>query len=130
ERDRCDRAPVPPTQITTEALGSGRSMELPKYGMAEVWNGRSMECNPRGAGMSLVSRRLGAATAATLGLALVISASLPSAAQQAVGKVTITVVGIDRSGTQVAVQSSVVALRGNAVASSGPTYRVPPGTYF
>jgi len=80
--------------------------------------------------MSLVSRRLGAATAAALGLALVISASLPSAAQQAVGKVTITVVGIDRAGTQVAVQSSVVPLRGNAIASSGATYRVPPGTYF
>jgi hypothetical protein len=80
--------------------------------------------------MRLVLRALGAGTTAALGLALVISAALPSAAQQAVSKVTITVVGIDRSGTQVAIQSSVVPLRGNAIPSSGPTYQVTPGTYF
>jgi hypothetical protein len=76
--------------------------------------------------MRPVLRALGAGT----GAALVMSVALPSAAQQAVSKVTITVVGIDRSGIQTAIQSSVVPLRGNAVPSSGPTYRLTPGTYF
>src|SRR5262245_11393618 len=66
---------------------------------------RSIGMYAWGAGMRLRLRALGPGTAAALGVALVISAALPSAAQQAVSKVTITVVGIDRSGTQVAVQS-------------------------
>jgi len=75
--------------------------------------------------MGLVLRALGAGTAA----ALLISAPLPSAAQQAASKVTITVVGIDRTGNQTAIQSSVVPLGGNGIPSSGPTYRIAPGTY-
>jgi len=53
-----------------------------------------------------------------------------SAAQAATHKVTINVVGIDRTGAQVAVQSTVVPLAGNALPSSGPKYSVTPGTYF
>jgi len=80
--------------------------------------------------MRLGLRAFGAGTAAMLGLALVISVALPSAAQQAASKVTVTVVGIDRSGNQVAIQSSVVPLQGNAVPSNGPTYQIAPGTYY
>jgi hypothetical protein len=52
------------------------------------------------------------------------------AAEAATHKVAINIVGISRAGTQVAVQSMVVPLAGNALPSSGPKYRVRPGTYF
>jgi hypothetical protein len=72
-------------------------------------------------------RVLGLATATMLSLgALIPSASASASART----VTITVVGIDRAGAQVAVQSSVVPLTGNAEPSSGPTYTLVPGTYF
>jgi hypothetical protein len=71
-------------------------------------------------------RALGFATAAVLGLSGLTAAS----AQAASKKVTVTVVGIDRNGSQVSVQSSVVPLRGNAEPSVGPKYSLVPGTYF
>jgi hypothetical protein len=77
------------------------------------------------------------AAAAALGLA----APAAAAQQGPVGQgaalaaapsrnVSITVVGIDRTGVQVAVQSTVVPLAGNAVPSTGPKYTLAPGTYF
>jgi hypothetical protein len=62
--------------------------------------------------------------------AAVVTGGVISAAQAATHKVTIDIVGISRTGTQVAVQSTVVPLAGNALPSSGPKYSVTPGTYF
>lgn len=64
----------------------------------------------------------GIVTATVLGVSTLIAA-----AQVPGHTVTITVVGIDRGGARVAVQSTVVPLRGNAVPSSGPTYTLAPG---
>jgi hypothetical protein len=62
--------------------------------------------------------------------AAVVTTGVISAAQAATHKVTIDIVGISRTGTKVAVQSTVVPLAGNALPSSGPKYSVTPGTYF
>jgi hypothetical protein len=68
---------------------------------------------------------LGIAAASALALA-----GLTGAARASANTVTITVVGISRTGARVTVQSTVVPLSGNAYPSSGPTYQVVPGTYF
>jgi hypothetical protein len=63
-------------------------------------------------------------------VAVVVPVGVISAAQAATHKVTVNIVGISRAGAQVAVQSTVVPLSGNALPSTGPKYSVTPGTYF
>jgi hypothetical protein len=75
--------------------------------------------------MILVRHGLAVAAAAAI-----VTGGMMSAAQAATHKVTIDIVGISRTGVKVAVQSTVVPLTGNALPSSGPKYRVRPGTYF
>lgn len=75
--------------------------------------------------MRRIVRVLGITITAGLGLS-----PLTAATAAAPGRVTVTIVGIDRSGSQVAVRSEVVPLSGNAVPSSGPTFTLVPGTYY
>jgi hypothetical protein len=59
---------------------------------------------------------------AVAGAAAVVAGIVIPAAQAATHKVTIKIVGISRTGMQVAVQSIVVPISGNALPSTGPTY--------
>jgi hypothetical protein len=67
---------------------------------------------------------------AIAGAAAVVAGGVVPTAQAATHKVTITIVGVSRTGAQVAVQSIVVPLSGNELPSTGPTYSITPGTYF
>src|SRR5258708_6281515 len=72
-------------------------------------------------------------TTVITGLVLAAAALVPAAsasAQASAKTVTIKVVGIDRSGKQVAVRSRVTPLRGFELRGTGPTYHLKPGRYF
>ena len=74
-------------------------------------------------------------TAAITGLMLAAAALAPPASASASAHtsaktVTVKVIGIDRNGRQVAVQSTVTPLQGFGLQGFGPTWHLTPGRYF
>jgi hypothetical protein len=81
--------------------------------------------------MRRIKNRRGTTVVAVLTLAATALVPAMSASAQTSAKtVTIKVVGISRTGAQVAVLASVVPPHGNAIASAGSTYHLKPGPYF